>query len=78
MLRKKSAEEREQVLRELLKKKGNNRCVNCSAIVSNTMFTLETVLQVVIILSLIEIVQGPQYVITKYRVFVCTTCSGIQ
>lgn len=66
----------ERVLKELLKSGGNRRCVDCGALVRDLMYRyvhkyLHTVLRFTVSM------QGPHYVVSKFNVFVCSSCSGV-
>jgi predicted transcriptional regulator len=69
-------------LKALLKQGANKRCINCDSLVSwqsCRALRLEPDLALGCPHhALPSCLQGPQYVVSSFNVFVCTVCSGVQ
>lgn len=71
----------EKRLKDLLKLPDNKRCVNCEAQVHNGTIHASASLAACTTgwpSCPILVLQGPQYAITDFNIFVCTVCSGVQ
>lgn len=69
-------------LKALLKQGANKRCINCDSLVRRQaglpVRDSPILRRLALDRPLPSCLQGPQYVVSSFNVFVCTVCSGVQ
>ena len=67
----------EKIVKELSRVAANRRCIDCDNMASDCVKVCSDH-DLLTHFNPFPTLQGPQYVITNYGIFVCTACGGIQ